>query len=174
MIMAGFGFRLVLMLVLVFVTGTATCSNEGKKERKDVSKKDGRQKSDQISTLLWLHFSGTSAILTILYISFTTTYNSHLQKFLYNVTGARTLRVRVFPRIFHGHVRVRRIFHGRVFPRIFHGHVRVRVRRIFHGRVRKIFHVRARVRVRRISHGRVRVRLHAPSNRVHYLSLFHF
>ena len=47
MIMAGFGFRLVLMLVLVFVARTATCSNEGKKERKDVSKKDGRQKSDQ-------------------------------------------------------------------------------------------------------------------------------
>lgn len=153
MIMAGFGFRLVLMLV--FVAGTATCPNEGKKERKDVSKKDGRQKSDQISTLLWLHFSGTSAILTILYISFTTTYNSQRQKYLYNVTDARTLRVRVFPRIFHGHVRVR-------------------VRRIFHGRVRKIFHVRARVRVRRISHGCVRVRLHAPSNRVHYLSLFHF
>ena len=42
MIMAGFRFRLVLMLVLVFVAGTATCSNEGKKERKDVSKKDGR------------------------------------------------------------------------------------------------------------------------------------
>jgi hypothetical protein len=54
---------------------------------------------------------------------------------LYSVTSERTLRVRVFPRIFHGH---------------------------------------ARVRVRRISHGRVRVRLHAPSNRVHYLSLFIF
>jgi hypothetical protein len=48
-LMAVFVFRVGLMLV----AGTA---KEGKKERKEVSKKDGRQKSNQISTLLWLQF----------------------------------------------------------------------------------------------------------------------